>query len=198
MPGVLSPLRARGRPGRPGLTLIEVLFAISVMAVALLGVAGMFPAALRSVMTGGQTSKATMLAREMVEMIQADTFDRLDYDYKDFSTSSLLPELMKDPPAFTCPVKTPPDPGGFVGSAYNKRKWTCDMVAVAASSKTPDAGQGLAEGIGTIRVVCVNPNGTINSTVPCPTELRQVTVTVAWTSQGSRSVSLVTYVTKTE
>jgi len=43
----------------------------------------------------------------------------------------------------------------------------------------------------------VNPNGTINGTVPCPTELRQVTVTVTWSGQGARSVSLVTYVAKT-
>jgi type II secretory pathway pseudopilin PulG len=177
--------------------LIEVLFAITIMAVALLGVASMFPAALRSVMTGGQTSKATMLVREMVEMIQTDTFDSLDTDYKNFSTSILLPGLMENPPKFTCPVKTPPELGAFVGAEYNKRKWTCDLFAVGSSSGTPDAGQGLTGGVGSIRVDCVNPNGTINGTVPCPTELRQVTVTVTWSAQGARSVSLVTYVAKT-
>jgi len=191
-------LRAGGRLGRPGLTLIEVLFAMTIMAVALLGVASMFPAALRSVMTGGQTSKATMLVREMLEMIQTDTFDSLDNDYKNFSTSSLLPDLMDDPPKFTCPVKTPPAPGAFVGPEYNKRKWLCDMLAVGSNSGTPDAGQGLTGGVGSIRVDCVNPNGTINGTVPCPTELRQVTVTVTWSGQGARSVSLVTYVAKTD
>ena len=177
--------------------MIEVLFAMTIMAVALLGVASMFPAALRSVMTGGQTSKATMLVREMLEMIQTDTFDSLDNDYKNFSTSSLLPDLMDDPPKFTCPVKTPPAPGAFVGPEYNKRKWLCDMLAVGSNSGTPDAGQGLTGGVGSIRVDCVNPNGTINGTVPCPTELRQVTVTVTWSGQGARSVSLVTYVAKT-
>ncbi len=191
------PLRAGASLGRPGLTLIEVLFAMTIMAVALLGVASMFPAALRSVMTGGQTSKATMLVREMVEMIQTDTFDSLDTDYKNFSTSSLLPDLMGDPPKFTCPVKTPPAPGAFVGPEYNKRKWLCDMLAVGSNSGTPDAGQGLTGGVGTIRVDCLNPNGTINGTLPCPTDLRQVTVTVTWNGQGARSVSLVTYAAKT-
>ncbi|HSC70176.1 MAG TPA: prepilin-type N-terminal cleavage/methylation domain-containing protein [Candidatus Methylomirabilis sp.] len=185
-----------GRYGRPGLTLIEVLFAITIMAVALLGVASMFPAALQSVMTGGQTSKATMLVREMVEMIQADTFDSLDTEYKNFSTSSLLPDLMGAPPKFTCPVKTPPDPGAFVGAEYNKRKWLCDLQAVGSNSGTPDAGQGLTGGVGSIRVDCLNPNGTINGTVPCPTDLRQVTVTITWSGQRARSVSLVTYVAK--
>lgn len=179
-----------GEPlGRPGLTLIEVLFAITIMAVALLGVASMFPAALRSVMTGGQTSKATMLVREMVEMIQADTFDSLDAYYNGFNTSPLMTELLKVPPTFTCPVTSAvPD--------YNKKKWTCDMLATG----TQASGQGLPGGTGTIRVDCVNPNGTINPTVPCPTELelRQVTVTVTWSGQGARSVSLVTYVAKTE
>ncbi len=191
-------LTAGGRVGRPGLTLIEVVIAIAVMAVALLGVASMFPTALRSVMSGGHKSKGTMLVREMVEMIQVDAFDSLDSDYKGFSTGSLMPGLMENPPTFTCPVKTPPTPGAFVGPEYNKRKWTCDMLPVGASSGSPDAGQGLPEGVGTIRVDCVDPNGTINSTVPCPSELRQVTVTVTWNSQGAQSVSLVTYVAKTE
>ncbi len=180
-------LTVGGRLGRPGLTLIEVLFAISVMAVALLGVASMFPAALRSVLTGGQTTKATMLAREMVEMMQADTFDSLDTYYNGFNTSLLMTELLKVPPTFTCPV-TPAVPD------YNKKKWTCDMLATG----TQASGPGLSGGTGTIRVDCVNPNGTVNPTVPCPTELRQVTVTVTWDNQASRAVSLVTYVAKTE
>ena len=190
MQGVLSSLRARRHYGKQGLTLIEVLFAIAVMAVALLGVVSMFPAALRSVITGGQTSKATMLAREMVEMIQADTFDSLDTYYNGFNTTALMTELMKVPPTFTCPA-TP------AVADYNKKKWTCDLLAVAANSENPNAGQGLVGGTGTIRVDCVNPNGTINT---CPTELqlRQVTVTVTWSGQGARSVSLVTYVAKTE
>ena len=180
-------LKRQRRLDQPGLTLIEVLFAISVMAIGLLGVAGMFPAGLRSVITGGHTSKATTLVREMVEMIQADTFDSLDSYYNGFDTKPLTTGLMTVPPTFTCPV-TPAVPD------YNKKKWTCDMLIAG----TADSGQGLPGGYGTIRVDCVNPNGTLNPTVPCPTELRLVTVTVTWTNQGSRSVSLVTYVAKTQ
>jgi hypothetical protein len=167
--------------------LVEVLFALSIMAIALMGVAGMFPAALRSVIGGGHTSKATMLAREMVEMIQADTFESLDTYYHGFSTKPLTEELLKVPPTFTCPVA----PGV---ADYNKKKWACNLLMAGAEV----SGQGLPGGTGTILVDCVNPNGTINPTAPCPTELRQVTVTVTWSTQGSRSVSLVTYVTKME
>jgi len=179
-----------GEPlGRPGLTLIEVLFAISVMAIGLLGVASMFPAGLRSVITGGHTSKATTLVREMVEMIQADTFSNLDTYYNGFDTTPLTTGLMAVPPTFTCPVNPAlPD--------YNKKKWACDMLGAGAGAGA--SGQGLPGAYGTVRVDCVNPTGTINPSVPCPTELRLVTVTVTWTSQGSRSVSLVTYVAKTE
>src|SRR5574341_2103545 len=177
--GVLSSVRARWRYRQQGLTLIEVLFAISVMAVALLGVASMFPAALRSVITGGQTSKATMLVREMVEMIQADPFDSLVTYYNGFNTQPLTTQLMNNPPTFTCPVT----PGV---QDYNKKKWTCDMLIAG----TEGSGQGLPGGYGTIRVDCVKPDGTINA---CSTDtefqLRQVTVTVTWNGQGgARSV----------
>jgi Tfp pilus assembly protein PilV len=164
-----------------------VLFAMSVMAIGLLGVASMFPAGLRTVITGGHTSKATTLVREMVEMLQADTFANLDAYYSGFDTRPLTTGLRGDAPTFTCPVNPAlPD--------YNKKKWACDMLGAGAAV----SGQGLPGAYGTVRVDCVNPDGSINTSVPCPTELRLVTVTVTWTSQGSRSVSLVTYVAKTE
>jgi hypothetical protein len=57
--------------------MIEFLFAVTITAFVGLGVASMFPAALRSVMRGGNLSKATALAREMAEMIQTEPFDTL-------------------------------------------------------------------------------------------------------------------------
>ncbi len=180
------------RPGLTGLTLIEVLFAVSVLAFALLGVVGMFPSAMRSVHGGGQTTKATMLAREMIDMIRADTFDSLVSRYDGFDSSKL---------AVTCPATPPipsrPDPD------YNKRKWTCDIAA----SGTRDTGQGLPGGRGTVSVACVNFGNTSpfnESNIACPTPnptdntTRKVTVTVTWGAQASRSVSLVTYVTRTQ
>ena len=180
-------LRRGGGASRPGLTLIEVLFAISVLAFALLGVAGMFPSAMRSVQSGGETTKATMLAREMIDMIRADAFDSLVSRYNSADTSKLT---------VTCPV-TPPTPS-TPDPDYNKKKWVCDIAA----SGTRDTGQGLPGGRGTIAVTCVDFNTTAPfneiSDAGCTKNTRKVTVWITWGAQGSRAVSLVSYVTRTE
>lgn len=173
-------LRGGSCPGRAGLTLVEFLFATTVMAMALLGVAGMFPSALRSVVSGGQVTKATVLAQAMADMIRNDPFDNLVSLYNGFDTRAL---------SVTCPVT----PSGFDAS-YNKKRWTCDLLATDAQV----SGQGLPGGYGTVSVACLNANGTTNTTSPCPTDLRRVTVTVTWGATGSQSVSLVTYVARTQ
>ena len=171
MPGDVF-LKTRCRLGLAGLTLVEFLFAVSVTAIAGLGVAGMFPAALRSVVTGGQTTKATVLGQEMADMIRADTFSNVSsYDSLDTRT--------------TCT--------GTSTLCVNKTKWTNDILAATAQT----TGQGLPAGYGTVSVVCVNPDGT-NKTCSTTDDLRRVTVTVTWDRQGSRSVSLVTYVARNE
>ena len=48
----------RRRTGKAGLTMVELLFAVSILAFVTLGVAGMFPAAYSSVLRGGQVTKA--------------------------------------------------------------------------------------------------------------------------------------------
>jgi len=179
--------RADGCPGLIGLTLVEVMFAVSILAFALLGVAGMFPSAMRSVQSGGESTKATVLAREIIDMIRADVFDSLVSRYNGFDTSKLT---------VTCPV-TPPTPSS-PDSNYNKKKWKCDIAA----SGTRDTGQGLPGGRGTVTVTCVDFDTTSpfkeKSDSGCTKDTRKVTATVTWGAQGSRSVSLVTYVTKTE
>lgn len=179
-------MRKDGAPNRPGLTLVEVLFALSVLALALLGVAGMFPSAMRSVHAGGDTTKATMLTRAMLDMIRADTFDSLVSRYNGLDTGAST---------VTCPVSSPtlstPDPD------YNKKKWTCDIAA----SGTRDTGQGLPGGRGTVAVTCVgftsSPFDEVNDP-GCTKDIRKVSVTITWGAQGSRFVGLVTYVTRTE
>jgi hypothetical protein len=128
-----------------------------------------------------------MLAREMVDMIRADAFDSLVSRYNGADTTGLT---------VTCPV-TPPTPSS-PDPEYNKKKWACDIAA----SGTRDTGQGLPGGHGSITVVCVGFNATAPFTEVsdsgCIKNTRKVTVTIAWGAPGSRSVSLVTYVTRTE
>jgi len=184
LPGGLPPLILGRRLSRLGLTLIEILFALSVMAFALLGVAGMFPSALRSVLTGGQTTKATALAREMVDMIRSDEFRQLVSRYNNLDTRTVNVNCLY----------FPPNPPAY-DAGFNKKKWKCDLQATAAgiSGQPLSEGQGLPGAYGTVGVACVNPSGT-SKTCSDTDLLRRVTVTVTWQSQGWKSVSLVTYV----
>jgi Tfp pilus assembly protein PilV len=159
-------LKARGRIEGSGLTLIEFLIATSIMAFAALGVAGMFPAAFRSVVSGGQVTKATILAQEMVDMIRNEPFDLLVSRYNGFDTRTL---------SITCPLA-----GADLND--NQKKWKCDLLGEAART----SGRGIPGGYGIVTV-----------TSPM-TDLCQVTVTVIWDRDGSRSVNLVTYVARTE
>lgn len=173
-------MRSRGTKGPPGLTLIELIFAVAVLAVAMLAIASMFPTALRVLIGGGQETQATALARGMVDMLRSERFSRLaeasPSGYNGFSTASLSP---------TCPVTAPssPDPD------YVKKKWTCEV-------RGPGAGgnRGLPGGEGRISVVCLDGNGNVGA---CDTvDLRRISVTVTWQlpkGQGTRSITLVTY-----
>lgn len=195
----------RRRTGKAGLTLIELLFAVSVLAFVTLGVAGMFPAAYRSVLRGGQVSKAVQLAQAMADMIRMEPFDDLltvptdaNY-YKGFNGY----DSRIHPPSVTCPYPdttksiqpflsgSPPyqyDPG------HNKKRWRCNLLSDAGDV----SGQGLPGGYGTVAVACLNPDGTVNATNPCPTDLRRISITVNWQSGPSRSVAMTTNVARHE
>jgi len=185
---LLSMTRSLGRPPR-GLTLIEFLFATSVMAFVLLGVAAMFPAAFRTVVSGGQDSKAFAFIQEMMEMIALEPFDDIIVEpsstngykgYKGFNSKTTISQN-------SCPPAT-----GVFDPSYNKRKWKCDLVAETAQA----SGKGLAGGFGTVAVTCVNADGSVNSSTPCPTDLRRVVVTVTWGGQVPRTLSQTTNVAR--
>lgn len=189
---------AKGRTTGAGLTLVEFLFATSVIAFVGLGVAGMFPAALRSVVTGGQVSKATMLAQEMVDMIRTESFSVLNLQptqngYNGLDTRTVSQNMTSN--NITCPV-APPTPPANYNPQFNPRKWTCDLVATGSQT----TGRGLPYGYGTVSVSCLNPNGSLNvgAGTACPTDLQRVTVTVTWNPQGASSVSLITHVARVD
>ena len=168
------------RRAAAGLTLIEFLFATSIMAIVALGVAGMFPAALRSVLIGGNTTKATALAREMAEMIRAEAtrperFDSLISDYDGMNTTTVNYDCLT----------------GTVATRTPAQKWKCDIVTTAAQ----ESGRGLPAGYGTVAVTCIDANGAV-ITGTCTTDLRRVTVAATWEPTGTRTVSVVTYVAR--
>jgi len=186
-------VRTRGRSGPAGLTLIEFLFATSVIAFVGLGVAGMFPTAFRSVLMGGQITKATTLARSMAEMVQTEPFETLTWTPSagthfagvhafDTRSASQVPSDSGCPPS----IGTTYDGR----NSYNKRKWRCDLEGEGAQT----TGKGLSGGYGIVSVACVNPDGTVNGATPCPTDLRRIAIEVHWDRQVSRVVNVVTHV----
>ena len=185
-------MRREVRSKPRGVTLIEFLFAVTITAFVGLGVASMFPAALRSVMRGGNLTKATALTREMAEMIRTEPFDALLTTpnagtgwtgYNGFDTRNLT---------VTCPPTTPVSGTASYDTAYLKKKWTCDIVP----DGTLATGKGLPVGYGTVTAVCLNPSGTVNASNPCPTDIRRVTVTITWDRGGARSITLTTNVSR--
>jgi len=66
-------LRERSR----GFTLIEILIGISILAVGLLGIAGMFSTAYTDVSYGGKTTMAVTAARQILEDMRLLPFDNL-------------------------------------------------------------------------------------------------------------------------
>ena len=162
-----------------GLTIVEFLIATSIFACATLGVASMFPAALRTVIQGGEMTKATLLVQAMADIIRSEPFDTLVARYNNFNTQAL---------SVSCPLNEATTPPPYAD--YTKQKWACDLLLTGAR----DSGQGLPGAYGQVTVACVDGNG---AAAACPSSLRRVTVSVFWGAGGSHRVSVVSDVART-
>ncbi|OGB92100.1 MAG: hypothetical protein A2Z31_00960 [candidate division NC10 bacterium RBG_16_65_8] len=168
----------RRMAGPRGLTLVEFLIATAIVSCAMLGVASMFPAALRAVIAGGEKTKATMLVQAMTDVIRSEPFDLIDARYNNLNTRTL---------GVSCPLDEVGAPPPY--DDYTAKRWACDLRMTGAR----DSGQGLPDAYGQVQVECVDASG---ATAVCPSSLRRVTVTVFWGESGSRSVSLVSHVAR--
>ncbi|MBI3989667.1 MAG: prepilin-type N-terminal cleavage/methylation domain-containing protein [candidate division NC10 bacterium] len=96
-----------------GLTLLEVLIASAVMAIAILALAGMFPSAYQNVKYGGEITRATALAQEMMEILRNESFGNLaSYDGRSTGACG----------------------SGTDSVSTNCRKWRDDITAVGLPS----------------------------------------------------------------
>lgn len=175
-----------GRAGRAGLTLVEVLLAAVVLGVALLGMAGAFPAALRTVTAGGQITQATHFAQQMLEAIRSDPSDAIPrYAGKDArGVNTDAPANFPDDWPWPC-AEGWTWVGQFCGNTKLNR-WRQDLVRAAAAER------GLGRATGDVRVTDHErplPGG--GGAVSEATTLLRVTVTVRWdTTLGRRQVTL--------
>ena len=64
-------------PDDRGMTLLEILVAVTVLCVGLLAVAVMFPTSSSNIDYGGKMSKATALAQEKIEEFRNTSFDSI-------------------------------------------------------------------------------------------------------------------------
>lgn len=87
-----------------GFSLVELLIAITILAIGLLAVAGMQSTAISSNAWANRLSTATSLAQEVMEDLLAK--DATDVIFSATSTAAydLCPDALATPPATTCPA----------------------------------------------------------------------------------------------
>lgn len=172
--------------GAHGFTLVEVLIAAAVLGVAILGIASAFPTAFRQVGYGGQITKATALAHEMMEAVRSDP-------------SYFIPRYAgKDGGGVStgAPANFPDDWPWSCTSGWTWGEQFCGNTKLIQWSQdvTGDSGdrRALANGRGTIAVVDhENPAPGGGGAVSGSTSILRITVTVSWDEPtGRRQVTL--------
>lgn len=163
--------------GPKGLTLIEIMLGMSILAVGLLAIAGMFSTAYTDVSAGGKTTMAVTAARQIIEDMRSLPFDSLaplnSFDTGDFRTQPTTtgPELAMAR-KWRYLVAGP-------GTGWN---FTSGETAAWSTLNTGGATFG---GSAQVAVAIAGPGGI----------LRQVTVTVTVPGRGT-NVSLTTLITR--
>jgi prepilin-type N-terminal cleavage/methylation domain-containing protein len=71
-----------------GITLLELLVAMMLLATALVGLAASFPLLMQAVTLGGFQTTATLLAQQCVEIAKSMPYDRLPVDLPNTCTAS--------------------------------------------------------------------------------------------------------------
>jgi prepilin-type N-terminal cleavage/methylation domain-containing protein len=107
-----------------GLTLVEVVIAMAIISVGMMGVVGMFPVAHQHLRVGGDLTKATALAQRMIELLRDERLQTLPrYHQADTRQTGSLPIDDLD--------ETPPFNGG---SSF--QRWRDDIAWAAIGGDT--------------------------------------------------------------
>lgn len=161
--------RSRGLRNRGGFTLIEILIAVAVLSVGLLGVASLYPVAYLNVDSGGKRTEATALAQSFLEQLQ--TIGATNFD----GMAGLFPAQ------------------GFDGMSTNACAGNAICAAWRNNLDVASGGQ-LPQGVGTVTITCQDGAGAGQACTPSqPAWLATVSVTVNWRDlRGPRTATITT------
>lgn len=162
------------RNGQRGFNLIEVMIAVVVLSLGLLGVAGLQLSSVRNTQGSFQRSLAAVYMNDMAERIYANTPGVLTYGTFDSNGNNCAA------PAQICARES--TTGAVPATCTAAQMATYDLFAVTCGMPN---GAGRSGGVlntltnGRLRTACTNPlGGACNATSP-------ITITVSWADRGS-------------
>ena len=181
--------------GDRGLTLVEILIAVTIMAVGVLGMLGMFHAGYNTVGGGGRSTMALTAARQMLEDVRLVPFANLPNlngpagTGFDTNTAGTLPAAnVERAIARKWRYALAGEGTGWVFTALEKQEWSRLLSGVGGGVSV--AGQG---------VITVADFGGLPGVAPAlggiPVTVRQVTVTVR-VPAGGMPVTLSTRISR--
>lgn len=131
-------MSAQLRRRRAGLSLIEVMVAVLVLAIGLLGIAGLQAAALANNLAAYQYSQALTMAQALIERMRANRQGVLEGHY-------LLPaDQAPSPPALDC------GDGRSRCSPEQQAHWDLAIVSARLATEETEAGAGADAGPGVL------------------------------------------------
>ncbi|MEK6683276.1 MAG: prepilin-type N-terminal cleavage/methylation domain-containing protein [Nitrospirota bacterium] len=137
----------RGRLNNTGFTLLELLIAMVVLAVGLMGVSGMIITSVRGNTFGNQMMQATALAQDKIEELRNTDYEPL---YGSCGTGGYPVVCSDDPAVLSPPESNPPNDSGTNGDELTggggDGLWTYKYVSPPAVSPLP-AGMTLVWGV---------------------------------------------------
>ncbi|MFQ5803135.1 MAG: prepilin-type N-terminal cleavage/methylation domain-containing protein [Candidatus Methylomirabilales bacterium] len=159
--------RGRGLRSRSGFTLIEILIAMAVLTVGLLGVASLYPVAYVNVDAGGKLTEATALAQSFLEQLR--TIGATDFDG----------------------MAGPFPAQGFNGMSTDACAGNAICVGWGNNLDVANGGQ-LPQGVGTVTITCQDGGGAPQPCTPSQAGwLATLNVTVNWIDlRGQRTMTL--------
>lgn len=164
---ITNMMNNRCRNESRGFSLIEVMIALVVLSVGLLGIAGLQVSGMRFTFASNAQTQAAMLAQDMIDRMRANQQGVRDGDYDGLTAS---PSSTVDCTSQTCTTAQMAQMDAF------------DWYALLGRSSTGVGGSGLPMGTGS--VTCINPSGVTACGDQVNVDQATYQITVCWAKNG--------------